>query len=64
VPSAVPAGTGEHVPSFPVTLHDSHTEQLADAQHTPSTQLPLAHSPPAPQVWPVARLQTPPAAHA
>jgi hypothetical protein len=47
-----PAGTGWQVPSVPRTLHDRQFPQLADAQQTPSMQLPLSHSVPAMQICP------------
>jgi hypothetical protein len=44
VPSAVPAGTGEQLPTDPFTLHEEQTLQLAAEQHTLSTQkLPVPH---------------------
>jgi len=61
-PSAVPAPTGEHVPWWPLTLHDEQSVQVADAQQKPSTQLPVKHSPLAAHAWPVAfwGVQAPP----
>jgi hypothetical protein len=50
--SMAPVGTGLQRPALPATLQDAHVPQLADEQQTPSTQLPLSHSPPAPQIWP------------
>jgi hypothetical protein len=47
------AGTGWHVPALPLTAHDRQLGQLPDAQHTPSTQLPLVHSAPATQASPL-----------
>jgi hypothetical protein len=47
--SIAPAGTGVQLPALPVTLQDRQVAQLADEQHTPSTQLPLSHSLPAAQ---------------
>jgi len=49
-----PAGTGQHVPSFPGTLQALQPLQSADVvpQQTPSTQLPLAHSFAPPQLTP------------
>jgi hypothetical protein len=48
----VPATTGLQVPTLPGTAHESHAPSQAVSQHTPSTQLPLAHWPSAPQVAP------------
>jgi hypothetical protein len=43
--TCVPAVASTHVPSEPLTLHDLHGPvQDADAQHTPSTQLPDAQA--------------------
>jgi hypothetical protein len=50
--SAAPAGTDVQAPALPLTLHDAQSPQLTDEQQTPSTQLPLSHSLPAPQIWP------------
>jgi hypothetical protein len=50
--SGVAAGTGWQAPAVPATLHEAQVAQLADEQQTPSTQLPLSHSAPAPQIWP------------
>src|SRR5690606_19296393 len=54
VPSlhAVPTGSLLQVPSMPAMLHDWQVGQLALPQQTPSTQLPLVHSLPPPQVRP------------
>jgi hypothetical protein len=41
--AAVPAATGAQAPALPPTLQAWHAGQLADPQHTPSTQLPLMH---------------------
>jgi len=66
--STFPAATGWQVPAFPVRLQTWQLPQLATEQQTPSTQLPLSHSPPAAQSWPrrlspqVPALQTLPAA--
>jgi hypothetical protein len=57
------AGTGWHVPALPTTLHERQLPQLADEQHTPSTQLPLSHSVPAPQIWPRRFLPQAPLSH-
>jgi hypothetical protein len=50
--SASPAGTGRHVPAAPATAHDWQVPQLADEQHTPSTQLLLSHSAAVLHSWP------------
>lgn len=50
--SAVPAAIGWHDPAWPEMLHALQVPQLAEEQQTPSTQLPLPHSVPAPQSWP------------
>jgi hypothetical protein len=42
---SAPCAIGEHVPTEPATLHASHVPPQATLQQTPSTQLPLAHSP-------------------
>ena len=49
-----PAGTGQHVPTFPATLQALHPLQAAGvlSQHTPSTQLPETHSLPLPHQLP------------
>jgi hypothetical protein len=40
----VPAAAAVQVPKLPATLHDwQGPAHVADSQHTPSTQLPLAH---------------------
>ena len=44
--------TGLHMPAMPAALHDWQLPQLAEAQQTPSTQLPLPHSAPPEQSWP------------
>jgi hypothetical protein len=49
--SVLPAGTGWQEP-VPLRLQTAHRPQLAAEQQTPSTQLPLAHSVPAAQIWP------------
>jgi hypothetical protein len=41
---AVPAGAGRHLPSAPASAQRSHAFVHALEQHTPSTQLPEAHS--------------------
>jgi hypothetical protein len=41
-----------HVPDLPATLHEEHCSVHAVLQHTPSTQLPDSHSPPAAQAMP------------
>jgi hypothetical protein len=50
--SALPAGTGWHDPAAPVRLQTWQLPQLEEKQQTPSTQFPLWHSVPAPQIWP------------
>ncbi len=50
--SAAPRATGPQVPALPVRLQTWQLSQLALEQHTPSTQLPLAHSEPSEQIWP------------
>jgi hypothetical protein len=50
--STFPAATGWQVPAFPVRLQTWQLPQLATEQQTPSTQLPLPHSVPAPHSWP------------
>jgi len=50
--SMSPAGTGWQEPAVPTTLQDRQLPQLAASQQTPSTQLSLSHSEPAPQIWP------------
>jgi hypothetical protein len=57
--SALPAPTGAQVP---LGLHVWHRPQLVELQHTPSTQLPVVHSCPVPQLAPGAclALQVPP----
>jgi hypothetical protein len=49
-----PLGVGAHVPSEPGRLHALHDPQelAVVLQHTPSTQVPAAHSPEAPQTAP------------
>ena len=44
--------TGLHMPPMPATLHDWQFPQPAEAQQTPSVQLPLPHSAPPEQSWP------------
>ena len=70
------APTGLHIPAMPATLHDWQLPHAADAQQTPSTQLPLSHSlapahswprrfspqEPALQTWPGAQSLSPPQA--
>lgn len=50
--SALPAATGWQEPGLPERLQTWQLPQLAAEQQTLSTQLPLSHSVPAPQVWP------------
>ena len=52
--STVPAATGAQLPRLPATLHARQVPHDAVPQHTPSTQLPVAHSGPSRQVWPAA----------
>ena len=60
-PSAVLAGTLWQLPACPEMLHDWQSGQLADAQQTPSVQLPLAHSLGCVQAVPLGRFwQKPP----
>jgi hypothetical protein len=55
--SVPPSATGEQVPTFPVTLQERQVPPVASLQvvlqQTPSVQLPLTHSPAAPQVAPL-----------
>jgi len=56
LPGSVPAVTGRHRPLAAPVIAPAHALQLplhAVSQHTPSTQLPLAHSEPAPQTVPL-----------
>jgi len=48
---------------FAPSAHDLQAGQLATPQHTPSTQVPVAHSVVAAQVWPLAFLQLPALSH-
>jgi hypothetical protein len=50
--SGAPAGTLAQLPAKPGTLQALHSEQLAEPQQTPSTQLPLSHSSPPEQAAP------------
>ena len=50
--SMSPAATGWQEPAFPATAQERQVPQLAAAQQTPSTQLLLSHSVPAPHCWP------------
>jgi hypothetical protein len=54
--SDLPAATARQVPSTVDCgfgkLHAMHAPQAADAQQTPSTQLPVPHSVPPAQAWP------------
>jgi hypothetical protein len=61
-----PPFCGWQVPARPPTLHDEHVPHgPAVAQHTVSTQLPVAHSEPlTPQAVPFACLQLPEPSHA
>ena len=49
--SVAPAAIAAQLPA-PLMLHAWHAGQLALPQQAPSTQLPLMHSPPAPQAAP------------
>ena len=51
-----------HVPV--AFAQDRPVPQTETAQHVDSTQLPLAQSPAAEQLWPLARLQAPAPSHA
>jgi hypothetical protein len=56
LPGSVPAVTGRHRPSAAPVIAPAHALQLpvhAVSQHTPSTQLPLAHSGPAAHTVPL-----------
>ncbi len=56
LPGSVPAVTGRHWPSAAPVIAAAHALQLpvhAVSQHTPSTQLPLAHSEPAAHTVPL-----------
>jgi len=46
------APTGLHIPAMPATLHDWQLPHTPDEQQTPSTQLPLSHSPGPAHCWP------------
>src|SRR5262245_33333864 len=50
---SVPAGTGEQVPNLPAMLQAWQAPVQAVSQQTPSTQMPLAHSPGAVQSAPI-----------
>src|SRR5579863_6484961 len=50
--SIAPPATGVQEPALPETLQAWQVGQLGLPQQTPSTQLPLAHSLPAAQIWP------------
>jgi hypothetical protein len=52
--SAAPAATGAQLPALAPTLHALHDGHDEAEQQTPSTQLPLAHSPPPPHGCPSA----------
>jgi hypothetical protein len=53
---ASPAGTNAQIPCDPAVLQDLHVSPQALLQQTPSTQNPLAQSPPHPQATPLAPL--------
>jgi hypothetical protein len=62
--SAPPAGTGWQLPGFPATAHDVQARQLAEPQHTCSTQWPLTQVVPSVQAPPFGvRLVHEPLAH-
>jgi hypothetical protein len=42
--SVAPTATGAQAPAIPATLQAAQVPHDGDPQHTPSTQLPLAHS--------------------
>ena len=50
---------GSQMPARPAWLHFSHSPLQADAQQTPSTQLPVMHSAPTTHGHPCAFLQNP-----
>jgi hypothetical protein len=56
--AVTPAATLAHIPGLPARLHARQVPQLPALQQTPSTQLPLVHSPPALHVAPSACLAT------
>ena len=56
--AVTPAPMLAHVPRLPARLHARHVPQLAALQHTPSTQLPPAQSPPSLHVAPSPCLAT------
>ncbi len=51
-----PAGTNAQIPGAPGVLQDLHVSVQALLQQTPSTQNPLAQSPPHPHAAPLAPL--------
>jgi hypothetical protein len=58
---SVPNGTLVQVPTVPASAHDWQVPPQAVPQQTPCAQLPVRHSPPAPQATPLAFLaQLPP----
>jgi hypothetical protein len=59
VRGGVPFGTNEQVPGDAVVLHALHVSAQAVLQQTPSTQNPLAQSPPHPQACPFAFFMPP-----
>jgi hypothetical protein len=54
--SATPSGTSLHVPSDPASAQVRQVPEQALLQQTPSTQLPVWHSSPDSQVWPLSFL--------
>ena len=61
--SCWPEGVLRHVPTLPATLHDWQTPLQAELQHTPSTQLPVAHWLPCVQATPLPERQLPAPLH-
>ena len=59
-PSVVPSVTAWQVPSDPARLHELHSAQVLEPQHTLSTQYVLAHCVPVVHVCPPIFLQLPP----
>jgi len=64
VPSSVPMGTSEQVPTVPATLHARHVVVHVALQQTPSTQNVDTHSVPPPHVLPSDFLHVPLPSHA
>jgi hypothetical protein len=57
------AGTFEHVPTLPATLHALHVSGHVELQQTPSAQMAPKHPAPPAQTWPLSFLQTPRPSH-